>query len=56
MGDATLWEREPMESLAREDQLRAFAHTGFWQPMDTLRDKNFLEDRWASGQAEWKTW
>jgi glucose-1-phosphate cytidylyltransferase len=56
MGDGTLWEREPMESLAREDQLRAFAHTGFWQPMDTLRDKKLLEDRWASGRAEWKTW
>ena len=53
--DATLWEREPMESLARDGELRAFSHTGFWQPMDTLRDKNFLEDRWATGQAEWKT-
>jgi glucose-1-phosphate cytidylyltransferase len=55
-GDATLWEREPMESLARDGELRAFAHQGFWHPMDTLRDKNFLEDRWASGRAEWKTW
>jgi glucose-1-phosphate cytidylyltransferase len=54
--DATMWEREPMESLARDDQLRAFNHQGFWHPMDTLRDKNFLEDRWASGRAEWKTW
>ena len=54
--DSTLWEREPMESLARDDQLRAFTHAGFWHPMDTLRDKNYLEDRWASGQAEWKIW
>jgi len=55
-GDATLWEREPMESLARDNELRAFAHQGFWHPMDTLRDKTFLEDRWASGRAEWKIW
>ena len=54
--DHTMWEREPMESLARDNQLRAFAHQGFWHPMDTQRDKNFLEDRWASGRAEWKTW
>jgi glucose-1-phosphate cytidylyltransferase len=54
--DGVMWEREPMESLARDDQLRAFNHQGFWHPMDTLRDKNFLEDRWASGRAEWKTW
>lgn len=54
--DTVMWEREPMESLARDDQLRAFNHQGFWHPMDTLRDKNFLEDRWASGRAEWKTW
>jgi glucose-1-phosphate cytidylyltransferase len=55
-GDATLWEREPMESLARDGELMAFHHQGFWHPMDTLRDKTFLEDRWASGRAEWKTW
>jgi glucose-1-phosphate cytidylyltransferase len=55
-GDSTIWEREPMESLARDDQLRAFIHQGYWQPMDTLRDKNILEERWSSGQAEWKTW
>jgi glucose-1-phosphate cytidylyltransferase len=55
-GDATIWERAPMESLARDNQLRAFIHDGFWQPMDTLRDKNVLEERWASGRAEWKTW
>jgi glucose-1-phosphate cytidylyltransferase len=56
VGDATLWEQEPMESLARDNELRAFAHQGFWHPMDTLRDKHFLEDRWASGRAEWKVW
>jgi glucose-1-phosphate cytidylyltransferase len=55
-GDSTLWEREPMESLARDGELRAFPHQGFWHPMDTLRDKTLLEDRWASGRAEWKTW
>jgi glucose-1-phosphate cytidylyltransferase len=54
--DATIWEREPLESLARDDQLSAFVHRGFWQPMDTLRDKTSLEDRWANGRAEWKTW
>jgi glucose-1-phosphate cytidylyltransferase len=54
--DATVWEREPIQSLARDNQLRAFIHEGFWQPMDTLRDKNILEDRWANGRAEWKTW
>ena len=55
-GDATLWEREPMESLARTDNLRAFRHDGFWQPMDTLREKNLLEELWASGRAPWKKW
>ena len=54
--DSTVWEREPMESVARDNELRAFIHGGFWQPMDTLRDKNVLEDRWANGRAEWKTW
>ena len=55
-GDGTLWEREPMESLARDGQLAAYLHPGFWQPMDTLRDKNHLEDLWLSGKAPWKTW
>ena len=55
-GDATVWEREPLETLAKQGQLAAFSHTGFWQPMDTLRDKNFLEELWASGQAPWKKW
>lgn len=55
-GDHTLWEREPMERLARENQLSAWQHHGFWQPMDTLRDKNHLEELWATGQAPWKLW
>lgn len=55
-GDNTLWEREPLERLAEEGQLAAFTHHGFWQPMDTLRDKNHLEELWASGKAPWKTW
>lgn len=55
-GDLTLWEREPLERLAREDQLRAFFHQGFWQPMDTLRDKQALEDAWAADRAAWKVW
>ena len=54
--DQTVWEREPMEQLAREDQFRAFFHEGFWQPMDTLRDKALLEELWQSGQAPWKLW
>lgn len=55
-GDATIWERAPLERLAMQGELAAFAHTGFWQPMDTLRDKVLLEDLWASGKAPWKTW
>jgi glucose-1-phosphate cytidylyltransferase len=55
-GDATVWEREPMERLARDRQLTAFLHRGFWQPMDTLRDKNQLEALWLSGSAPWKVW
>jgi glucose-1-phosphate cytidylyltransferase len=55
-GDETIWERTPLESLAREGQLAAYQHTGFWQPMDTLRDKTHLEELWASGQAPWKVW
>jgi len=55
-GDATPWEREPMERLAAEGQLAAYEHRGFWQPMDTLREKNLLEQLWASGKAPWKTW
>jgi glucose-1-phosphate cytidylyltransferase len=55
-GDATILEREPLENLAKEDQLVAYKHMGFWQPMDTLRDKNSLEDLWKSGMAPWKVW
>lgn len=54
--DATLWEREPLESLAADGQLEAYLHHGFWQPMDTLRDKNHLEDLWSSGKAPWQVW
>ena len=54
--DQTIWEREPLESLAQEANLAAYQHHGFWQPMDTLRDKNLLEDLWASGKAPWKVW
>jgi glucose-1-phosphate cytidylyltransferase len=55
-GDATVWERSPMERLARDGQLGSFFHKGFWQPMDTLREKNHLEELWASGDAPWKMW
>lgn len=54
--DFTIWEQEPMAVLALNDQLRSFEHNGFWQPMDTLREKNLLEKMWASGSAPWKTW
>jgi glucose-1-phosphate cytidylyltransferase len=54
--DAISWEHEPMRWLAEKDQLRAFDHNGFWQPMDTLRDKNYLEKLWDSGKAPWKVW
>lgn len=55
-GDNTIWEREPLESLAHADNLRAYFHHGFWQPMDTMRDKSHLEELWAAGKAPWKTW
>jgi glucose-1-phosphate cytidylyltransferase len=55
-GDATIWERAPLMTLAREGELMAFEHRGFWQPMDTLREKNELEALWASGRAPWKLW
>jgi glucose-1-phosphate cytidylyltransferase len=54
--DATSWEVEPLAQLAYMNELRAFRHDGFWQPMDTLREKNLLEELWTSGQAPWKTW
>lgn len=55
-GDATVLEKEPLESLARDNELVAYKHAGFWQPMDTLRDKNQLEELWKAGQAPWKVW
>jgi glucose-1-phosphate cytidylyltransferase len=54
--DTTVWEKEPMERLAGEGKLAAFRHQGFWQPMDTLRDKTLLENMWHSGKAPWKIW
>ncbi len=55
-GDQTFWEREPVEHLAREAQMNAFLHDGFWQPMDTLYQKNQLEALWTNNQAPWKIW
>jgi glucose-1-phosphate cytidylyltransferase len=54
--DSTVWEQEPLSSLAEEGELRAFRHQGFWQPMDTLRDKTLLEELWSTGLAPWKVW
>lgn len=54
--DRTVWERGPLECLAKDGQLSAFVHGGFWQPMDTLRDKTYLEELWGKGNAPWKTW
>lgn len=55
-GDKTVWEREPVEHLTGNDQMFAYKHSGFWQPMDTLREKQYLEELWASGKAPWKAW
>ncbi len=55
-GDETTWEREPLENLSRKGELSSYHHYGFWQPMDTLRDKLYLEELWSSGNAEWKIW
>jgi glucose-1-phosphate cytidylyltransferase len=55
-GDDCIWEREPLEQLAGDGELSAYEHHGFWQPMDTLRDKNHLEELWQSGKAPWKVW
>ncbi len=55
-GDDTLWEKRPMERLSKEGQLAAYEHNGFWQPMDTLRDKQLLEQLWEERKAPWKTW
>ena len=55
-GDDVLWERGPLETLAEMDQLQAYRHEGFWQPMDTVRDRSLLESLWESGNAPWKVW
>ncbi len=55
-GDGTIFEKEPLEGLAHDGQLMAYKHAGFWQPMDTLRDKQHLEELWSSGRAPWKIW
>jgi len=55
-GPECLWEQEPLQTLAEEGELMAFPHSGFWQPMDTLRDKTLLEEHWDSGNAPWKLW
>jgi glucose-1-phosphate cytidylyltransferase len=54
--DSTVWEQEPLEALANQKQIAAYEHHDFWQPMDTLRDKNYLEELWADGKAPWKSW
>lgn len=54
--DSTVWEQEPLKNLAADGELMAYEHHGFWQPMDTLRDKNLLEELWQTGKAPWKTW
>lgn len=55
-GDSTIWEREPMEKIAKDNQMVAYKHTGFWKPMDTLRDKHELEEDWSQNKAKWKIW
>ena len=56
LDDDVFWERDPMETLAKEGNLLAFKHRGFFGPMDTLRDKRFLETMWIGGEAKWKIW
>ncbi len=55
-GDSTPWEGDPLVKIAREGELAAWEHSGFWQAMDTLREKNYLEELWAGGSAPWKIW
>jgi len=55
-GPHSVWEREPLEQLAADGELSAFKHSGFWQPMDTLREKNHLENLWKTGEAPWASW
>ena len=54
--DTTVWEKDPLEKMAAQDKLAIYKHSGFWQPLDTLREKNLLEDLWSSGKSPWKTW
>ena len=54
--DSTIWERDPLEQLTKDSQLHSYKHRGFWRPMDTLKDKNDLNDMWDQGKADWKTW
>jgi len=54
--DSTAWEAEPLNGLAKESELVAFKHEGFWQSMDTLREKNLLNELWTTGKAPWKVW
>lgn len=54
--DSTIWEKQPLEKLALKGELAAYKHKGFWQPMDTLRDKSLLEKLWNEQRAPWKTW
>ena len=54
--DQTIWERDPLENIAKDKQLMAFTHDDFWQPMDTLRDKELLESLWDNNKAPWKVW
>jgi len=54
--DSTIWEREPLEQLSKNRQLSAYRHEGFWHPLDTLRDKNYLEELWKNGKSPWKMW
>jgi glucose-1-phosphate cytidylyltransferase len=55
-GDASTWELEPLKGLSAEGELHAYRHMGFWQPMDTMRDRQYLEELWAAGKAPWKNW
>ena len=55
-GDACTWEQEPLKSLATDGELMSFTHDGFWQPMDTLRDKVYLQELWDQDNTPWKTW
>ena len=55
-GDKTVWEKSPLNDLSKDEQISAFKHEGFWQPMDTLRDKNYLEELWSDKKAPWKIW